>query len=78
MIKTLHETSGRRVAVLVDEYDKPILDVLDAPEGKALAQIKEKGYADKYRHLDRPIHLIGVEFSKAKRNIAAFEVERAA
>ena len=50
----------------------------DAPEGKALAQIKERGYADKYRHLDRPIHLIGVEFSKKKRNIVAFEVERAA
>ena len=32
MIKTLHETSGRRVAVLVDEYDKPILDVLGTPE----------------------------------------------
>ena len=52
--------------------------VEDGPQGKALAQIKAKGYADKYRHLDRPIHLIGVEFSKAKRNIAAFEVERAA
>ena len=50
----------------------------DAPEGKALAQIKEKGYAEKYLHLNRPIHLIGVEFSKAERNIAAFEVEQAA
>ena len=52
----------------------------DAPEGsgKALAQIKGKGYADKYRHLGKPIHLIGVEFSKAQRNIAAFEVERGA
>ena len=50
----------------------------DAPEGKALAQIKERGYADKYRHLDQSIHLIGVEFSQAERNIAAFEVERAA
>ena len=50
----------------------------DGPEGGALAQIKERGYADKYRHLDQPIHLIGVEFSKAERNIAAFEVERAA
>ena len=49
----------------------------DTPEGKALAQIKNKGYAEKYRHLGRPIHLIGVEFSKAERNIAAFEVERA-
>ena len=50
----------------------------DGPQGKALAQIKAKGYADKYRHLKVPIHLIGVEFSKAERNIAAFEVERAA
>ena len=50
----------------------------DAPEGKALLQIKDRGYADKYRHLDHPIHLIGVEFSKQKRNIVAFEVERAA
>ena len=50
----------------------------DASEGKALQQIKERGYADKYRHLDQPIHLIGVEFSKKRRNIVAFEVERAA
>ena len=48
------------------------------PEGKAMAQMKEKGYADKYRRLGRPIHLIGVEFSRKDRNVAAFEVERAA
>ena len=47
-------------------------------EGRALTQIRDKGYADKYRHLDLPIHLIGVEFSAEERNIAAFEVERAA
>ena len=47
------------------------------PEGKALAQIKEKGYADKYRHFCQSIYLIGVEFSKAQRNVAAFDVERA-
>ena len=39
----------------------------DAPEGKALAQLRDKGYADKYRHLGKPIHLIGVEFSSARR-----------
>ncbi len=48
-----------------------------APEGKAMAQLKEKGYADKYRSLGQPIHLIGVEFSREARNIAAFEVARA-
>ena len=52
--------------------------VAETPTGKALAQIKEKGYGDKYRHLGQPIHLIGMEFSKAERNIAAFEVAQAA
>ena len=32
LLRTLHERAGRRVAVLVDEYDKPILDALDAPD----------------------------------------------
>ena len=30
------------------------------PEGRALQQIKDKGYADKYRARGEPIHLIGV------------------
>ena len=48
-----------------------------ASEGAAMAQLKEKGYADKYRDLDQPIHLIAVEFSKNTRNITAFEVAHA-
>ena len=32
VIRTLHQRTGQRVAVLVDEYDKPILDALDTPE----------------------------------------------
>ncbi len=48
-----------------------------ASEGAAMAQLQEKRYADKYRGLDQPIHLIGVEFSKNTRNITAFEVARA-
>ncbi len=47
-----------------------------APAGKALQQIKDKAYADKYRSLQQPIHLLGVEFSKVDRNIVGFEVER--
>ena len=49
-----------------------------APRSAAMAQLKEKRYADKYRHLGQPIHLIAVEFSKEARNVVAFEVERAA
>ena len=48
-----------------------------APEGAAMAQLKSKRYADKYRDSGQPIHLVAVEFSKDARNLAAFEVERA-
>ena len=46
-----------------------------APQGEALAQLKERRYADKYRDLGKTIHLVGVEFSKETRNIAAFASE---
>ena len=48
-----------------------------APEGAAMAQLKARGYADKYRDRGEPIHLIGVEFSREARNLAAFDVEQA-
>ena len=32
LIRALHRKTGRRAVVLVDEYDKPILDVLGEPE----------------------------------------------
>ena len=48
-----------------------------ASGGAAMAQLKERRYADKYRGLGQPIHLVAVEFSKDARNLAAFEVERA-
>ena len=51
--------------------------VEQAREGAAVAQLKAKGYADKYRARGEPIHLIGVEFSKEARNLAAFDVEQA-
>ncbi len=46
-------------------------------EGTALAQLREKGYADKYRHLGRSVHLIGVEFSREERNVVGFDCEAA-
>ena len=32
LIRTLHQQTGQRVVVLVDEYDKPILDALQEPD----------------------------------------------
>ena len=46
-----------------------------ASAGAALGQLQARRYADKYRALEQPIHLIGVEFSKDERNVAAFDVE---
>jgi len=45
------------------------------PEGRALQQIKDRGYADKYRAEGTPIHLIGVEFSRERRAVLGFDVE---
>lgn len=43
--------------------------------GEALQQIKAQGYADKYHARGEPVHMIGVEFSRAARNVAGFEFE---
>ena len=45
------------------------------PAGRALQQIKERGYADKYRAAGQPIHLIGIEFSREQRRVIGFEAE---
>ncbi len=51
--------------------------VVDQLTGSAIAQLRARGYADKYRDSGKPIHLIGVEFSRTERNIVAFDVEAA-
>jgi hypothetical protein len=50
--------------------------VEQAGEGKALAQIKARGYAEKF--VGQETYLIGVEFSSAQRNVVGFEWERGA
>ena len=46
-------------------------------DGAALAQLKARRYADKYRAHNRTVHLIGVEVSAETRDITAFDVEPA-
>ena len=46
-----------------------------AGEGAAMAQLKARRYADKYRGAGEPIHLVAVEFSRDARNVVGFEVE---
>ncbi len=50
--------------------------VKDKAEGKALSQLKEKKYYEKYKNKCKEIYLIGIEFSKKERNIINFEWEK--
>jgi len=50
--------------------------VEDKEEGKALEQIKEKRYYEKYKGKYNEIYLIGIEFSKKDKNIVGFEWEK--
>ncbi len=49
--------------------------VAEEVSGQALQQIKEHGYAEKYQVAGQPVYLIGVEFSRASRNVVGVEVE---
>jgi len=44
--------------------------------GKALEQIKEKKYHEKYLNVAKEITLIGIEFSKEEKNVCKFEWEK--
>ena len=74
-------TSGGRVDMTVRLEDAVYLFefkvVESEPEGKAIEQLRSRGYADKYRHPGRPIHMVAVEFSQETRNLVAFTVEPA-
>jgi len=49
---------------------------VDGKKGEALKQIKDKEYATKYLSHQKDIYLVGIEFSKEKRNIVNFEWEQ--
>ncbi len=50
--------------------------VKEGAEKKALAQLKEKRYYEKYRGKCKEIYLVGIEFSKKERNIVYYEWEK--
>ena len=74
-------TSTGRIDLTVKLEDKVFIfefkvEGLDNTPGKALDQIRNKGYADKYRKPGKIIYLIGVEFAPETRNIVGFEWDR--
>ena len=65
---------GGQVFILefkVVEGEKEADDALDA----ALAQIRERGYAEKYRACDEPVHLMGLVFGKEERTLLGIRAE---
>jgi hypothetical protein len=53
-----------------------ILEFKVDDQHNALQQIKDKGYADKYRNQQKPIYLIGIHFDTNAKNLSGFEWER--
>ena len=64
LLKESHRQTGRRGVVLVDEYDKALLE-----------QIEDKGYALPYAADPRKILKIGVNFDSERRNITEWIVD---
>ncbi|MDZ7858121.1 ATP-binding protein [Sphaerotilus sp.] len=52
-------------------FEFKVIDGLNAT-GEALRQIEATGYADKYLSRGEPVHLVGIEFSRAARNVVGF------
>ncbi len=48
---------------------------LDKPAKDAIQQIKARQYATTYRNSPKPIYLVGIGFSKEKRNVENWKVE---
>lgn len=55
--------------VIVFEFN--VVDIVK-DGNTAIAVSKERNYAEGYRYMNRPIYLVGIGFSKEKRNIINF------
>ena len=52
-------------------------DAADAALDAAIAQMRERGYADKYRDRGEPVHLLGVACGQEARNLLEIRAEPA-
>ena len=71
LIEALHESAGRRVVVMVDEYDKPILDALDEPDTAKANRDDLRGLYGTIKACDAHVELTFItgvsKFSKVSR-----------
>jgi len=66
---------GRQVFVLEFKMAKPG-EQADAAIERAMRQLHDRRYADKYRHRNEPIHLLAAIFARETRNLLALAAER--
>jgi hypothetical protein len=76
MTVQLEDMANGKGANKIYIFEFKVVDI-DTTPGTALEQIKQKGYADKYRANSCEIYLVGVEFDRNARNIVRFEWEKA-
>jgi len=71
-------TSKGRTDIAVEFSDKVYVIELKCNQNadKAIAQIKEKNYADKYRASGREIYLVGINFDTSVREITDWKTEK--
>ena len=75
---TAEDRQAQGRADLVVESDERVFVFelkVDKTAAEALAQIKERGYAEPYRALGKPIHLIGLNFASATHSLSDTLVE---
>lgn len=75
MVQAEAPTNRGRIDQVLETGDRIYLFEykLDGTPEEALAQIRQMGYAEKYHLSNKPITLVGIAFSTADRNIAAWK-----
>jgi len=78
LVQTEALTSFGRIDISVEYEDKVYIIELKCNQSaeKAISQIKERKYADKYKASGRSIFLIGINFDTLERNISDWKFER--
>jgi ATP-dependent exoDNAse (exonuclease V) beta subunit len=77
LVHTEPLSSRGRMDVVVELKDKVYIIELkcNQPADKAIAQIRDKGYHEKYVQGGRKIFLLGIDFDTAKRAITEWKLE---
>jgi Predicted AAA-ATPase/PD-(D/E)XK nuclease superfamily len=72
----VHMNKGRIDSVIVNHNHTYLFELkMDQKADIALTQIKENGYAKPYLNTGKPITIIGINFSRKKRNIIEWKEE---